>query len=266
MNIFLHELKTYRKSTLIWAASISALIVVFLYMYTSFSKDMSSTSKLLEKIPAAYRAALNLSLKNFFDIFGFYAYLLTFVILAASVQAMNIGVGIISKEITGKTADFLLSKPVSRAKVMASKILAGLVILIFCNIIFTLVAYFFARVIDTAGFSAKIFLLLTFTVFLTQIMFLALGILLSVLIPKIKSVVSVSLPAVFTFYVIGIISTLFKNQDLRYITPFKYFNTDYIIANGRYETNFLVIGLLVIVVSLVVSFIIYLGKDVRAAS
>ena len=43
-------------------------------------------------------------------------------------------VNIISKEESGKTADFLFSKPISRFKILTSKILAGVVLIILTNI------------------------------------------------------------------------------------------------------------------------------------
>src|SRR5689334_9323162 len=109
MNVYFRELKAYRKSTIIWALSLSAIVVLFMGIYPSFTKDVAASKQALASLPEAVRNALNLSLSNFFTIFGFFGYLLNFVLLAGAIQAINLGTGIVSKEDTGKTADFLLS-------------------------------------------------------------------------------------------------------------------------------------------------------------
>ena len=111
MNIFLHELRRERRSTLIWSLSLSVGAIVFLSMFPAFAKDVAASEKVLANFPPALRAALGLSLKNFFTVYGFFAYLFTFISLSGAIQAMNLGVSAISKEESGKTVDFLLTKP-----------------------------------------------------------------------------------------------------------------------------------------------------------
>jgi ABC-2 type transport system permease protein len=205
-------------------------------------------------------------LKNFFTIFGFYTYLFTFIPLAGTVQAMNIGVGIISKENSGKTADFLLSKPITRQKVLASKLLAALTTLIITNLIFICVSFITASAVSTDTFSGKIFVLISSTLFLVQLVFLALGILFSVILPKVKSVIAISLPTVFTFFIIGTLGSILGNENVRYISPFKFFDFNYIINNGRYEARFLLLEAIFIILSITASFVIYTKKDIPAAS
>ncbi len=266
MNIFLHEFKTNKKSALIWASAFSFGIIIFFSMYPAFTKDIESSKKLMENLPAAVRSALGISLQNFFTIFGFYAYLLTFLTLAGSVQAMNVGVGIISKENSLKTADFLLSKPVSRGKVITSKFLAGLSTLFLTNVIFIIVSLITAKLISTESFDSKIFILISLTLFLIQIFFLVLGTFFSVIISKIKSVISISLPTVFAFFIIGTLGEIIGNEKVCYLTPFKFYDPLYIINNGSFETKFLLIELCFIIVAISASFIIYLSKDVPSAT
>lgn len=266
MNIFLHELKAYRKSTIIWAVALSALVVIFIAMYPAFNKDIISTKRVLQQLPPAFRDALNISLKNFFTVLGFYAYLLNFAVLAGAVQAMNIGTGIISKEDAGKTADFLLSKPVTRSKVMVNKILAALTTLVITNLVFVTVSVIAAKAVSTTSFSLNILLMLALSLFFVQLIFLSLGTFLSVTLKRIKSVISVSLPTVFAFYVVSFIGSILNNQDIRFVTPFRYFDTDFIISHGHYDLKFLIIEAIIIVIAITTSFIIYLKKDIRAAS
>jgi ABC-2 type transport system permease protein len=126
MNIYLHELKVYRKSTIIWTISLLAVVGLFLSMFPAFAKDAEEFSKLLEGYPEAVRKAIGIELGHFFTTLGFYSYAFTFISLCGAIQAMNYGTGVISKEIREKTADFLLTKPVTRIRIMISKFLAVL--------------------------------------------------------------------------------------------------------------------------------------------
>ncbi len=266
MNIFLHELRTYRKSTIIWIVSLCAIILMFMSLYPAFTQDVEATKEVLSGFPEALRAALNISLGNFFTIYGFYGYLLGFAVLTGAVQAMNLGTGVISKEVAGKTADFLLSKPVTRAHVVTAKLAAALTALVITNIVFIAVSYFVALSVAEESFDAQIFLVMTSTLFLVQMMFLALGVLVSVIIPKIKSVISVSLPTVFGLYIVGMIGDVLKNESFRYITPFKYYDITYMIEHASLESRFLAIEVAFVVVAIALCYVIYLKKDVRASA
>jgi ABC-2 type transport system permease protein len=266
MNIFLQELKSYRKSTMIWIVSLSLITILFLLLYPAFTKDIAASRKLLASLPAAVRESLGISLNNFFSIYGFYAYIYTYVVLAGSIQAMNLGVGIISKEESGKTADFLLTRPVSRANVITSKLLAALCLLAITSAVYVSVSFLAARIVSKHALDIKVFLLLSLTLLLIQIAFLALGVLLSVVIPKIKSVISVSLPAVFTFFIIGALGAIIGNQNVRYITPFKFYDLNYIISRSSYEMKYVVIEAVIVVAAIAASYIIFIKKDIRAAS
>jgi len=266
VNVFFRELNAYRKSTIIWCASLAAILVVFMALYPAFTTDVAATRQVLAQFPAAMRNALNISLANFFTIYGFYGYLLGFAALAGAIQAMNVGNGIISKEVSGKTADFLLSKPMTRVRVMSAKLAAALAIIIITNVVFSGVSYLAALMVAPEKFAAGTLLLLASTMFLVQLVFLALGALFAVLIPKVKSVVSVSLPTVFTLYIIGTLGDVLGNDNVRYLSPFKFFDTNYIIRNVSLEGKFLVIEAAIIVVAIAASYVIYVKKDVRASA
>lgn len=266
MNVFLRELNAYRKSTIIWCASLSAILIVFMALYPAFTTDVAATKQVLSQFPAVLRNALNISLGNFFTIYGFYGYLLGFAVLAGAIQAMNMGTGIISKEVSGKTADFLLSKPMTRQRVVSAKLAAALAIIIVTNVVFSGVSYLTALMVATEKFAAGTLLLLASTMFLVQLAFLALGVLFAVLIPKVKSVVSVSLPTVFTLYIIGTLGDVLGNDNVRYFSPFKFFDTNYIIRNVSLEGKFLALDAAIVVVAIAASYAIYVKKDVRASA
>ena len=51
---------------------------------------------------------------------------------------------------------------------------------------------------------------------------------------------------------------------MRYITPFKYFDTSYIMKNSSYEASFIIIEIVFIIVAITASYFVYCKKDVHA--
>jgi ABC-2 type transport system permease protein len=266
VNLFLRELAAYRKSTLTWTVSLAGLVVLFMAMYPGFSSDVEGLKNVLEQFPPAIKAAFNLTADTFLTAAGFFGYVLGFGILAGAIQAMNLGTGVISKEVAGKTADFLLSKPLTRTRIITSKLLAVFVAIVVTNVVFVAVSYAGIAALAPDEFEPTTILLLASTLFLVQMVFLALGALMGVVIPKVKSVVSVSLPTVFGFYILGALGDVLGNDEVRYVSPFRYFDPQYIIKNQAFESKYLVIAAAIVVVSLVLSYAIFLKKDVQSST
>lgn len=264
MNIFMHELKVYRKSTIIWSLSLIAIIIIFMSMYSSFAEDAKGFMKIVENYPEAIRNAIGFNQENFFTILGFYSFPLSFITLCAAIQAMNLGTSIVNKEVRDKTADFLLTKPVTRTKILTAKLLAAFVSIVVTNIFYFAAASFVALQVQTDDFSLKIFLLLSLTIFFIQLIFLSLGIIISVIVQKIKSVLTVSLATVFAFYFVGMFSDTTGDEVKRYFSPFKYFDTAYIMKHSSYETTFLIAGAVIIILAIAASYVVYSKKDIHA--
>lgn len=265
MNVFLREVASYRKSTIIWIVSLSVGVFVFLTgMYPTFTQDIEASKELISQLPEALRRAFSIQLSTFFTIYGFYAYLLNFVGVAGAVQAMNLGTGVIAKENAGKTADFLLSKPIARHRIMSSKLAAALFWTLATSVVFGGMSLLAAAIATEGDFDAGNFALMTSTFFLLQLFFVALGALFAVIIPKIKSVISVTLPTVFALYIVGTLGDVLGNEEVRYLTPFKFFDPMYMASKGQIEGRYLALELALVAIALVATYVIYLRSDVRA--
>lgn len=73
MNIFIHEWKSYQKSTMIWTFSLVLLVVVMMLMFPAFATDAESFIKVLEGYPQAVRDAFGIDLGTFFQSLDFTA-------------------------------------------------------------------------------------------------------------------------------------------------------------------------------------------------
>lgn len=266
MNMYLHELKSLRKSTIMWICAMIALVIIYFSLYTSLAKDAADFKKLLGAYPASVRAMLGISLDNITSILGFYSMIFSFITLCGAIQAMNIGVSILSKESRERTADFLLVKPVSRAAIVSSKLLAALTMLLVTNVIYYAGASMVANIVKTSNYSNKLFFMISLTLLFIQLIFLAIGVFVSVFFTKLKSVLPISLGVVFGFYIIGALIATGKSDGARFISPFKYFDIAYIIKNASYEVSYLITGAVIVIAAIVASYIIYTKKDIHAVS
>ncbi|MDX8343570.1 ABC transporter permease subunit [Rossellomorea sp. YZS02] len=261
MNIFLYELKAYRKSTLIWTLALIALLILFMSMFPSISREIDQFKKLLEGFPEGVRKALGIQVDTIGSLNGFYSYIFLYITLCGAIQAMNLGISIGSKEIREKTADFLFTKPVTRMKILSSKVLAALTSILLTNIVYMISAITVANIVKVEEFSLVVFFLISLTLLFTQLIMFAIGMIIAVVFSKVKSVISVSLGVVFAFFLVGMVGA--AEEATRYFTPFKYFDYTYIMDHESYEWTFLILGLILIVVSLITSLFIYNKKDIH---
>lgn len=263
MNIFLHELKVYRKSIIIWACSMTLLAVMYILIFKGLGNDIEDFKAFLNNMPDVIKTSFNILIDSISTLEGFYSFVFSFVLLCGAIQAMNLGTSIVSKELRDKTADFLMTKPVSRINILTSKLMAAFSALVITNIIY-LGLTILAAVAVVEEFNLKIFFMISLTLFFVQLMFMVLGIMISVIAGKIKSVISVSLSTVFGFYILGSLGSFFGEERVRYFSPFRYFDAAYIIKHAAYETSFIVIGIVFIITAITSSYLIYLKKDIHA--
>ena len=263
MNMFLHELKQYRRVTITWIVSLVTGAGLYMALYPSIVPSLDAMKKILANYPKALLSALGVGPNVFLSFAGFYSIILAYMMLATSIQAMNLGTGIVTKEERSHTAEFLLAKPVNRTQVLTSKLLAALTILLTTNAFFMGAMWAGVSVLAKTTMDGKIFILMTLTLFIVQLFFLGLGFLVSVTAPKIRSVLSISLSTVFVFYIIGVFESLIGAKAVRYLTPFKFFDNQYIITNSHYEPGYLVLEAVLLVGAIAAAYYFYLKRDIR---
>ncbi len=198
---------------------------------------------------------------------GYFAFILVFVQLCLAIQASNYGFGLVSIEESELTADFLLTKPVSRWQVLNSKLLGVLCNLLVTNgiiwagsIIFQL-AFRGTQPVDTR----KLAILLG-SLFIFQLFCLAVGLLISLLVKRVRSVTPYGLGLGLGMYVLSAFSGMLGDVKLEYITPFKHFNPMYIAQNSAIDTPLVLLNVSVTILAVVISYWRYIRRDIPAVS
>ena len=97
-----------------------------------------------------------------------------------------------------------------------------------------------------------------------QLVFLSLGMIISLLFRKVRSVLSLSMGLVIGLYVLSSIRGLIDSELLGYFTPFYHFEPGEILITGQYNLTLFLISLGIITVSLVGSFLLYKRRDIHS--
>lgn len=263
MNMYLHELRSLRKSAVIWTCALVALAAMYLCVYPGIASDTADFKKLLDAYPAPVRHALGLSINSLTSLLGFYSMVFTFITLCGAIEAMMFGASVITRETRERTADFLFTRPVSRASVIGAKLLAAVTVTAVGDLVYFAASALLATAVRSADFSMEKLMLINLTLFFVQLVFLALGTAAAVLIPGLKSVLPLSLGTVFGFYFIGMILSG-KNDAARFFSPFKYFDNMYIINHAGYEVKYLIAVAVIVAAGVSAAFAVYTKKDVHA--
>ena len=266
-NIYWHEFRTRMKSVLIWSLALTFLIVFFFSMFPVFADQAALMNELLARFPPEMRAAFGMNNMDLATTLGFYSFIFLFAQLCLAIQASNYGFALVSIEENELTADFLLSKPVSRGQVLTSKLLAALSSLTVTNLVVwvtSFVAITLFRGKHDYQPSTLVLLLLSIVIF--QLFFLAVGLVISLLVKRVRSVTPYALGLSFGAYVLSAFSGVFGEVVLELITPFKHLDAAYIVAHSAFNTPLVLLNVAVSLVSLAVSYGLYIRRDIPAVS
>jgi ABC-2 type transport system permease protein len=262
MTVYIQELKKHLRSGIVWSVALILIVAFFMMMFPAISKESAGFTKVLENFPPEVLKALGISTLSFERLLDYFAFTFTFILLIGAIQAMNLGVSIISSEIRDHTADFLLVKPVTRAQIVTSKLLAALTILFFTNILFILVSKFSLDGLATGGYDMKIYGLMVLSLPLVQLFFLSLGLVLSVWIKRVKVPLTISLGVVFGFYILNMVGQTVAEETIGYVSPFAYYEAAKILKNGSYDMISFMINMVLAAVFVVLAYRIFQRRDI----
>jgi ABC-2 type transport system permease protein len=242
------------------------MIFVFTSIYSSFADEAELLNRTLEKMPQEFLMAFGMDGLDMSTVLGFFSLIFLFVQLCVSIQAANYGFSLVSVEETDMTADFLLTKPVGRSKIMTGKLLSALTGLAITNIVVWIISFISLSIYsDGRPFDTKTLSLLLLSVTFLQLFFLAVGMVLSLFPKKIRSVTPLSMGMVFGMYILNAFGGLLGEDKLSYITPFRHFDPNYVIRNGSYDLPLVLISVSLIILSLVVSYLLYARRNIPTA-
>jgi ABC-2 type transport system permease protein len=264
MNIFFREIRMNMKSSVYYLCALCLAAFFLLSFYTIFQSDLDDFIAFLDQFPEPMKAAFAIRPELMGSVLGYYAFIYFAISIIAAVQAVGLGIGIFSKEIREKTADFLMTKPVRRPSVFAQKYAASMVILLASGLMYGIFIYLVNTLMydDSTGKLTYLYFSLSFIIM--QQVFLAIGIAVSQIFRKIKSPLPIAAGISAFFYAISAFVVSGAEDKLRFITPFQYNRPDSILENGGLELKFVFAADIVIVVCIAFAQIRFHRKDIHA--
>lgn len=120
-----------RWSVFSWSLGTSIYIAINILVYSSISGQAAALNKALDNLPVGARSLFSDS-ADLLSPTGYLSSKLYYLILPLlfTILAINLSSHLLSREEQDKTLELLLSRPVSRSKLLASKMFSGLVVII----------------------------------------------------------------------------------------------------------------------------------------
>lgn len=264
MTVFRFEFRQAIRSTLAWCLGLTLIVLIFMFFYPVYANDIETMKPLFEKLPEIVLKSLGVNIETLFTALGFYTFILLYIQLITSIQAIMLGLGIVGKEVRLKMSDFILTKPMDRSKILIQKSLAVFAHIGITWTYLTVISYVMLQVVKTEALNNEAFALFVLSTLLLQILFAGLGIVIAVSIRKLKSVVGVAMSVVFSLFVMNLMQAILDEAWLRYLSPFQWFDKTYIFYNMSYEWPMLAMWALVTVISLVGAYVVFTRKDIHA--
>lgn len=266
MNIYKYEFKTKLGSVLIWSASLSALILLFMSLFQSFAKETSLVNDLMKSFPQELLIAFGMTDMDWSSILGFFGLIFVFSQICLAVQAANYGFALVSIEETEWTADFLLAKPVGRSQIMTSKLLAALTSLAITDVVLCISSILFMSIFSQGQeIPTKPITLLLLSIPVFQLFFLTVGMLISLMVKRVRSVTPFSMGLVFGLYILNAFGDMIGEKSFEVISPFNHFTPSYIIKHVSWDIPMVMISVVIIVIAIVGSYMLYSKRNIPSA-
>lgn len=266
MNIFKFEMKGYIKSIIIWASSIMFFLFVYMAFFPSLAADPEAFNSMMAEFPDEVMAMMGINPDlPMMTILGYYSLTMSFVLIPIAIQASGYGFNILSVEERELTADFLLTKPVSRTTIFFAKFSAAFVGISFTNIavwIASLIAFSFFKGDETPQMYKVITLLSSIILF--QLFFLSVGMLISVVVKKIPSVISYSMGLGFGMFILSSLGKMLSSKFLDILSPYNHFDPGFILVDGTYDIIPTLISITITITSLIASYFLYLRRNIAS--
>jgi len=261
MNIFLHEMRSNFRSLLIWSGIIVLFVVVGFSKFSAFAGNEEMLA-LLDTMPPAMLSALNMNALNLTTVTGFYGVMFIYFSLLLTAAAVMWGSDIIVKEERDKTVEFALTLPVRRSQLITGKAAAVLVNCAALTLVTWAATLAGATPYEPDSQFFTFVALASAALFVMQIVFVAVGILLGCAMQRYKransAAVSVLLVAFFGSIVINMNDKL---KAVKYLTPFQYFDPISLMREAQIPGMPVLIAIVVAVILMAGAYFAYAKRD-----
>ena len=180
--------------------------------------------------------------------------------LGGALFAAIVGASSLAKEEKEHTADFLLTHPISRTRIITEKLLSSIVQVCILNAAAVFVTCACILIVDVEAEAATLALVfLAHLILQLEIVCLTFGI--SAFLRR--GELALGLGLVFATYFLNILANLTEDLEfLKFISPFSYADGAYIIPEKAIDIKYLAVGLVIAALGIAAAYLKYTRKDV----
>lgn len=261
MTLTKHELRQGWKLTAIWTAGIGFFIAICVFMFPEMASEMKTVSKIFASM-GAFTAAFGMDRLNFGTLIGFYAVECGNILgIGGALYAAMMASNLLCKEEKDRTAEFLLTHPVTRTQVVAGKLTAMLLQTVILNL-----AAFLLAVGSVAAIGQEIpwkeLWLLHLSCFLVQVELEGICFGISAFLRR--NGMGIGMGITICMYFLNIVANLSKEAKfLKYLTPFGFAEGADVVSDGKLNAVYITIGMCFTAIGICAAFWKYRRKDIH---
>ncbi len=261
MTLIKHELRQSRTSFAVWTASIAFLLIVCVFLFPEMKGEMDSVRDLFASM-GSFTAAFGMDRLNIGTLTGYYSVECGNILgLGGALFASLLGISALSKEEKERTAEFLLTHPISRLSVAAGKLAAVLIQTAAMNLLLLLLALLSVALIGEE-IPLRELLLLHGAYLLLQLELACICFGISAFLRRGGAGIGMGLAA--AAYFLNLVANISESvRFLHWLTPFAYCEGADIIADSSLDGGRIAVGMLVAATGVVAAFWQYARKDIR---
>ncbi|MGM9618528.1 MAG: ABC transporter permease subunit [Oscillospiraceae bacterium] len=261
MTLIRHELRQGGKALAVWTVSIGFLMAVCIFLFPEMKGEMDIVTEMFASM-GSFSAAFGMDRLSFGTLTGFYAVECGNILgLGGAFFASLVAVSALAKEEKDRTAEFLLTHPVSRWRVITGKLAAVLLQIVLLNaLVFGLAIASVAAIGEELPWKELALMHLAYFLMQVELAGVCFGI--SAFLRRGGLGVGLGLAAVM--YFLSIIANISESAEfLQYVTPFAYTEGADIVENGSLDAVLVGLGMLYALLGVAAAYWKYSKKDIR---
>lgn len=261
VRMFLHELRSNLKSLLIWSFITLLLVVGSLAKFEGYHNN-PEVAKIAESMPKALLDLFNMRAFNLTTLEGFYGVMAVFFYLMGGIASALWAANAIAKEEFNKTGEFTLVLPLPREAIVTAKALAALTTSVAFVLVTWLISWVGATRYQPAPDFYHFLALEMAGMFFISLFSWALGLAFACGWKRPKQAASAAVMVVLAAYILSTAQGMHERLEfLKWVTPFKYFDSGELYRSGALNVAYVVITLAATAALVAASYLTYRRRD-----
>ncbi|MBQ3544013.1 MAG: ABC transporter permease subunit [Lachnospiraceae bacterium] len=262
LMIYKHEMKMLYKTLLVWMIAVGGMCFACVLLFNSVKGEMAGMADSFSQM-GAFSDAFGMSQLSIATLEGFYATEIgTVHSIGAAMFAAVTSMVMLSKEEDGHTSEFLFTLPLSRAKIITSKLVAVITNVITFNVI-CVGTYIFGIIILGEEINFERLLIYHAMQLLMHLEIAGICFGLSAFMKR--NSLGLGIGIVMMLYAYDLIARVIPDlSDYKLLSPFSYSNAADIFSTGELEISALVLGMIVMLVFVIVAYVRYGKRDLAS--